>query len=62
MVRQAWAKLLAIVKRDTIEDELREELDAHLQMEVDANVDRGRTPTQALTEAKRHLGNQTLIQ
>ena len=61
-MRQGWAKLRAIVKRDAIDNELREELDAHLQMEVDAQIDRGMTPAQAVEAATRHLGNRGLIQ
>lgn len=62
MMRHGWAKLRAIVGCDTIDNELREELDAHLQMEVEANIDRGMTPAQALEAATRHLGNRRLIQ
>lgn len=58
---QWWAKLLAVFTRDTRDDDLRAELDAHLQMEVDANLDRGMIPRDALDAASRQFGNRTII-
>jgi predicted permease len=58
---QWWSKLLAVFTRDTRDDDLRAELDAHLQMEADANLDRGMTPQDALDTATRQFGNRTAI-
>ena len=57
-----WAKVRGVSRRDEIDRDLREELDTHLAMEVEANVDRGMDPTAASTAARRQFGNRTLIQ
>src|SRR5688572_635110 len=61
-MREWWAKLRCVWRREALEADLRAELDAHLQMEVDANLDRGMVPSDALETARRHLGNRTVIQ
>jgi predicted permease len=59
----AWlAKARARFGRVNVDAELRAELDAHMQMEVEANLDRGMTPEDALKSARRAFGNPTLIQ
>src|SRR5687768_10395577 len=59
---QEWlTRLGAMLRRDRLDGDLRAELDAHLQMEVQANVDRGMTQGDALAAARRHFGNRTRI-
>ena len=41
--------------------ELREEIEAHLEMEIQANLDRGFSPEQARAAAQRRFGNATLV-
>jgi predicted permease len=41
--------------------ELREEIQAHLEMEIQANLDRGFSPEQARVAAQRRFGNATLV-
>jgi predicted permease len=58
----AWlSKARAVFGRATLDEDLRAELDAHLQMEVEANLDRGMTPENASLSARRRLGNPTII-
>lgn len=59
MMREWWFKLRAAVTgRRRIADELREEIDAHLELEIQDSVSRGMTPE----SARRQFGNRTLIQ
>ena len=46
-MREWWSKLRAVVLRDGLDKDLRAEMDAHLQMQVEANVDRGMTDERA---------------
>jgi putative ABC transport system permease protein len=41
--------------------ELREEIQAHLEMEIEANLDRGLSPEQARVAAQRRFGNAMLV-
>jgi putative ABC transport system permease protein len=41
--------------------ELDEEIEAHLELEIRANLDRGLSPEQARSAAKRRFGNATLV-
>jgi predicted permease len=61
-MREWWSKLRALLRRNSIDQDLREELDAHLLMEVEAKLDRGMPPEDALVAARRELGNRTIIQ
>src|SRR5919197_3988025 len=59
----AWlSKARAVFGRANLDADLRAELDVHLQMEVEANLDRGMTPEDALRSAKSNFGNPTMIQ
>jgi predicted permease len=60
-MQERFTKLRAVFRRDRLDEELRTELDAHLQMEVQGNVDRGMTEADALEVARRHFGNRTRI-
>ncbi len=62
MMREWWSKLSGAFRRDPIFGDLREESEAHLQMEVEANIDRGLTPEEALVKARREFGNRTLVE
>src|SRR5712664_4695596 len=54
---RAWVlRLWAIACRDPRDAELREELESHLQMHIDANLRRGMNPQQARREALMKLG------
>jgi hypothetical protein len=60
---RAWlSKARAVFGRANLDADLRAELDVHLQMEVEANLDRGMTSEDALRLARRNFGNPTLIQ
>ncbi len=60
-MREWWAKVTAVFSGNRLDEELSAELDAHLQMAVDANLDRGMTPQEAVEAARRGFGNRTLI-
>jgi predicted permease len=62
MAREWWSKLRAVARRDHLDEDLRAELDAHLQMEVEARVDRGMAADDALASARRQFGNRTSIE
>lgn len=55
------SKLRSLFRRADLDQELRAELDAHFDLEVEANLDRGMSPSDALRKARRDFGNQTLI-
>jgi predicted permease len=61
-MREWWSKLCTVFRRKQLADDLREEAEAHLQMEVEANMERGMTPDDAINAARRNFGNQMLIQ
>jgi predicted permease len=61
-MREWWSKLFKAFRRKELADDLREEADAHFQMEVEANIDRGMPPDEALSAATLNFGNRTLIQ
>jgi predicted permease len=63
-MNQWRARLRALFHRDRldrVDDEMREELEAHLQMEIEANVDRGMTAEEARNVATQQFGNRTAI-
>jgi predicted permease len=55
------SKVRAAFARVTLDEDLRAELDAHLQMEVEANLDRGFSPENASQSARRSFGNSAAI-
>jgi predicted permease len=61
-MREWWSKLRAVVGRDRLDEDLRAELDAHLQMEVEARIDRGMSASDALESARRQFGNRARIE
>lgn len=61
-MREWWSKLRALVRRERLDEDLRAELDAHLQMEVEARLDRGMSEDTAIDSARRQFGNRTRIE
>jgi predicted permease len=61
-MRAWWSKLRRLVSRDRLDEDLRAELDTHLQMEVEARLDRGMSEDAALEAARRQFGNRTRIE
>ena len=61
-MRTLLTKIHALLAgRQGIEDELAEEVDTHLEMEIEENVSRGMRPDDARRAAHRTFGNRTLI-
>jgi hypothetical protein len=61
-MREWWAKLRALLSgRRELADELREEVEAHLEHEMQEDVARGMSPKEAHEASRRRFGNPTLI-
>jgi predicted permease len=60
-MREWWAKVCALFRRNDLDADLRDEIDAHLGMELEARLERGMRPQEALEAATRAFGNRTLI-
>ena len=61
-MRKWWSKFRAALGgRRAIDDDLEEELRAHLQFEVEENCSRGMNPVEAQQTAQRGFGNKTFI-
>ena len=56
-MRGIWARIRYLFGQESHARELGEELDAHLQMEIDANIERGMSPDEARSLARREFGN-----
>jgi predicted permease len=57
-----WSKIERVVgKRRNLASELEEEMDAHLQFLIEANLERGMAPDEARTAARREFGNLTVV-
>jgi putative ABC transport system permease protein len=56
-----WSRLLSVLRRRRLDDDLREELRSHFEMEVDANRERGMGVEEAVKAARRDFGNETHI-
>src|SRR5690242_12033588 len=56
-MREIWAKIRFLLRPGSHARELREELDAHLQMEIDAHIARGLPPDEARAVARRQFGS-----
>ena len=62
-MREWWQRLRGTVAgRPSLADELREEMEAPLEMEVQENVSRGMPAEEARRAARREFGNRTQIQ
>jgi len=61
-MRQWWAKIRALLRgRPALSSDLREELQAHFDMEVEENLARGMSPGEARRRACERFGNPTFI-
>ena len=61
-MRQWWSKLArALGRRRNLANELQQEMDAHLQFLIDANLERGIPPEEARATARRQFGNATTV-
>ena len=60
-MREWWSRLRMAFRRRNLDEDLRAEIESHLQMEVDARIDRGMSPTEAVDGARRQFGNRTSI-
>ena len=60
--RECWSKLCRTVAgRRGLADDLNAEVEAHLALEIQENLARGMSPDEALSSARRHIGNLTQI-
>jgi predicted permease len=61
-MRQWWSKVArALGGRRNLADELRQEMDAHLQFLIEENLERGMPPEEARAAARRHFGNAAIV-
>ena len=60
-MRETWAKLRAAFLRRRLDADLGDEMDAHFQMELEAQLERGLGQNEALHAARRGFGNHTTI-
>jgi hypothetical protein len=61
-MRQWWSKVARVLgRRRNLANELRQEMDAHLQFLVDENLERGMRPEEAHAAARRNFGNATIV-
>ncbi|HYU80935.1 MAG TPA: ABC transporter permease, partial [Vicinamibacterales bacterium] len=61
-MREWWSKIrVALGGRSGLAEELREELNAHLELEIQENVARGMSFEEARQVARRHFGNVTAV-
>ena len=56
-----WSRLRMAFRRRNLDEDLRAEIESHLQMEVDARVERGMSQAEATDSARRQFGNRTTI-
>jgi putative ABC transport system permease protein len=60
-MRKWFSRLAALPGRKQLDEDLHEEISTHLQMEIDANLERGMPLEEATRSARRNTGNMTLI-
>ena len=56
-MRAWWSKLRGALHRRSIEDDVSQEIDSHLEFLIDENIARGMTPEEAREAARRNFGN-----
>jgi putative ABC transport system permease protein len=62
-MRQWWSKTeRALGRRQNLASELEQEMDAHLQFLIEANLEQGMAPEDALIAARREFGNMAIVQ
>ena len=59
-IRAALARIAGVFGKDTADDDLREEMQAHLDMEIAENVRRGMSPAEARRQALLASGGLTV--
>jgi predicted permease len=57
IMREIWARIRYLFREESHARDLSEELDAHLQMEIDAKIEWGMSPDQARDAARREFGS-----
>ena len=55
-LRVFFHRLSGLLRKGSLERDMDDELDFHLQMEITENIRKGMSPTQAQSEAQRRLG------
>jgi predicted permease len=55
-LRVFFNRLSGLLRKGSLERDMDDELDFHLQMEIDENIRKGMSPSQARSEAQRRLG------
>jgi predicted permease len=60
-LRVLWCRLLGLFRKGRLESDMDDELDFHLQMQIDANLRLGMTAEEARSAALRHLGGVTQV-
>ncbi|HWA95015.1 MAG TPA: ABC transporter permease [Terracidiphilus sp.] len=61
-MRQWWSKIARVFrKQEDLSDDLRQEMDAHLEFMIDENLERGMNAAQARATAQREFGNRTHV-
>jgi macrolide transport system ATP-binding/permease protein len=55
-LRVFLSRLAGLVRKGTLERDMDDELDFHLQMEIDENLRQGMQPADARSQAQRRLG------
>lgn len=60
-LRMLRVRVFGLLRKQQLEAEMEEELRFHLAMRVEDNLARGMSPDDALREARRQLGNRSLI-
>ena len=59
---RAWIRRLgSVARRDRLDDELRDEVELHLELRRQALIDDGVDPREALCQAQRMFGNVVAI-
>jgi predicted permease len=61
-MRTWWSKLRGLRRRDRLDMDLRAEMDAHLEMEIEDQIERGVAPLDARDRVRRRFGNRTLME
>jgi predicted permease len=60
-LRVFFHRLFGLLRKGSLERDIDDELDFHLQMEIAENTRKGMTPSQARSEAQRRLGGVALL-
>lgn len=61
-MREWWSRIRSLFSsRRSLSEELSDEIEAHLQLLVEENIDRGMPTEQARLAARRHFGNKVRV-